>query len=333
MSNSTLVDCTVYSPNHSGKRTHTLDTLTPHCVVGQLSAEAIGACFPRGRNASCNYGIGHDGRVCLIVDECNRSWCTSSSANDQRAITIECASDKTDPYTMNSAVYEKLIKLCADICKRNGKKKVLWLGSKEKTLAYKPKSNEMVLTAHRWFANKACPGDWLYSRYGELANRINALLGTGSNSNTEAGSTNTAKALSFKVGDVVQFTGSKHYAYANAANGPTCKAGKAKVTAISKSAKHPYHLQAVSGSGSTVFGWVDAGDVKGSGVIAVGDVVQFSGGPHYVSANSTSYNTRPKAGPAKVTAISKGAKHPYHVVHTNSQSDVHGWVDADKVSK
>ena len=81
MSNSGLVNCTVYSPNHSGKRTHALDTLTPHCVVGQLSAETIGACFPKGREASCNYGIGYDGRVCLIVDECNRSWCTSSNAN------------------------------------------------------------------------------------------------------------------------------------------------------------------------------------------------------------------------------------------------------------
>lgn len=177
--NSPLVNCTVKSPNHSGKRTHALDTLTPHCVVGQLSAESIGGCFPAGRDASCNYGIGYDGRICLIVDEANRSWCTSSNANDQRAITIECASDMSAPYAMKNAVYESLIKLCADICKRNGKTKVLWLGSKEKTLAYKPKANEMVLTAHRWFVNKSCPGDWLYSRYGDLANRINALLGNG----------------------------------------------------------------------------------------------------------------------------------------------------------
>lgn len=177
--NSPLVNCTVKSPNHSGRRTHTLDTLTPHCVVGQLSAESIGGCFPAGRDASCNYGIGYDGRICLVVDEANRSWCTSSNANDQRAITIECASDMSEPYAMKSAVYESLVKLCADICKRNGKTKVLWLGSKEKTLAYNPKANEMVLTAHRWFANKSCPGNWLYSRYGDLANRINALLGSG----------------------------------------------------------------------------------------------------------------------------------------------------------
>lgn len=189
MSNSPLVNCTVKSPNHSGKRTHSIDTLTPHCVVGQLTAEGIGSCFPAGREASCNYGIGEDGRVVLVVDECNRSWCSSSNSNDQRAVTIECASDKTDPYAMNSAVYEKLIELCADICKRNGKNKVLWLGSKEKTLAYTPKSNEMVLTAHRWFANKSCPGDWLYSRYGELADRINALLGTGGSSGSGGGST------------------------------------------------------------------------------------------------------------------------------------------------
>lgn len=99
---------------------------------------------------------------------------------------------------------------------------------------------------------------------------------------------------------------------------------KAKVTAIYPTGKHPYHLIAVSGSGSTVYGWVDASAVKESGEIAVGDVVQFAGGPHYTSANATSYKTSPKAGPAKVTAISKGAKHPYHIVHTTSASTVYG---------
>lgn len=179
MSNSSLVNCTVKSPNHSGKRTHKIDRITPHCVVGQLSAESIGGCFTSpSRQASCNYGIGYDGRVCLIVDEANRSWCSSSGANDQRAITIECASDKTAPYVMNSAVYESLVDLCVDICKRNGITKLLWLGSKEATLAYEPKANEAVLTAHRWFADKSCPGDWLYSRYGDLANRVNARLGS-----------------------------------------------------------------------------------------------------------------------------------------------------------
>lgn len=180
MSNSSLVNCVVKSPNHSGARTHKIDRISPHCVVGQLSAEAIGGCFTSSsRQASCNYGIGKDGRVVLVVDEANRSWCTSSNANDQRAVTIECASDATEPYAFNNAVYSKLIDLCVDICRRNGKKKLLWFSDKNTALNYNPKSDEMVLTVHRWFANKSCPGNWMYARMQDLANQVNAKLGSG----------------------------------------------------------------------------------------------------------------------------------------------------------
>lgn len=126
---------------------------------------------------SCNYGIGTDGRISLCVDEGNRSWCSSSNANDQRAITIECASDKTEPYAMTDAVYASLIDLCTDICKRYGKTKLLWFADKEKTLAYNPAADEMIITVHRWFANKSCPGDWLYNRLGDLAAKVTAKLG------------------------------------------------------------------------------------------------------------------------------------------------------------
>lgn len=122
----------------------------------------------------------------MYVEEKNRSWCSSSNANDQRAVTIECASNTKHPYTMNSTVYETLIKLCVDICKRNGKKKLIWLGDKNKTLNYSPKSDEMVLTVHRWFANKSCPGDWLYSRLGDLASKVTAQLGGSSSGGTAA---------------------------------------------------------------------------------------------------------------------------------------------------
>lgn len=175
--NSPLVAYTKLSPNHSGQRTHSIDRITPHCVVGQLSAESICGCFTsKDRQASCNYGIGTDGRVSLCVEEKNRSWCSSSGSNDQRAITIECASDKTAPYAMNSKVYASLINLCVDICKRNGKKKLLWFGDKNKTLNYNPKADEMVITVHRWFANKSCPGDWLYNRLGDLATEVTKRL-------------------------------------------------------------------------------------------------------------------------------------------------------------
>ena len=182
--NSSLVSYTKLSPNHSGQRTHSIDRITPHCVVGQLTAESICGCFTSpSREASCNYGIGKDGKIALCVEEKNRSWCSSSSANDQRAVTIECASDLNHPYAMTTAVYNSLVKLCTDICKRNGKKKLLWLGDKNKTLNYSPKSDEMILTVHRWFANKSCPGDWLYSRLGDLASKVTAALGGSSSFN------------------------------------------------------------------------------------------------------------------------------------------------------
>jgi hypothetical protein len=180
---SSLVDLTVLSPYHSGKRTHVVDRITPHCYVGQVSVERIGRGFqnrPAGKEASCNYGIGTDGRVILVVEEENRSWCSSSNANDQRAITIECASDATSPNAFNDAVYSKLIQMCVDICKRYNKKKLLWIEDKTTALAYNPKSDEMLLTVHRWFLpTKKCPGDWMYSRMGDLASKVTSLLNGG----------------------------------------------------------------------------------------------------------------------------------------------------------
>ena len=185
MSNSSLVSYTKLSPNHSGARTHGIDRISPHCVVGQCSVETLGDIFaPTSRQASCNYGIGGDGRVGMYVEEKNRSWCTSSNANDQRAVTIECASDTKSPYAFRDVVYNKLIELCVDICKRNGKKKLLWISDKTKALAYEPKSDEMLLTVHRWFANKSCPGDWLMARMDDLASKVTAKL---------AGSSDTSK--------------------------------------------------------------------------------------------------------------------------------------------
>ncbi len=177
MSNSALAAVTILSPNCTTPRTHIIDRITPHCVVGQCSVEALGNLFSnRNRQASSNYGIGTDGRIGLYVSEANRSWCSSDSKNDDRAVTIECASDTEAPWAFNSAVYEALVNLCVDICKRNGKTKLLWLKDKDTSIAYNPRSNEMVLTVHRWFANKACPGDWLMERMGELAGRVTAAL-------------------------------------------------------------------------------------------------------------------------------------------------------------
>lgn len=187
--NSSMVAYTRLSPNHSGQRTMAIDRITPHCVVGQCTAEGLGDWFAKSNTqASSNYGIDKNGRVGLYVEEKNRSWCSSSNANDQRAVTIECASDSAEPYAFRDAVYRKLIELCIDICRRNGKNKLIWFVDKDKALNYSPKSGEMILTVHRWFANKSCPGNWMYARMGNLAEKVTKKLGGASDSGGGAGS-------------------------------------------------------------------------------------------------------------------------------------------------
>lgn len=174
---SKLVTMKIMSPNNSGRRTYNITRISPHCMVGQLSARKCGELFARSSyQASSNYGIGKDGEIGLYVPEDKRSWCSSSESNDQRAITIECASDTKSPYAMNSKVYASLVRLCVDICRRYGKTKLIWISDKKTALAYKPKDEEMLITVHRWFAQKSCPGDWLYSRLGKLAQEVTAQL-------------------------------------------------------------------------------------------------------------------------------------------------------------
>lgn len=256
MSNSPLVSYTKISPNKTSPRNHAIDTITIHCVVGQCSVETLGNVFaPTSRQASSNYGVGVDGRIGMYVEEKDRSWCSSSSANDNRAITIEVASDTTHPYAVNDKAYNALLDLLVDICKRNDIKELKWKA--DKSLVGQPDKQNM--TVHRWFANKACPGDYLYNRHSAIAAEVNKRLGV-SGGTTPAPSQPPVGAA-HKVGDTVNFKGSKHYASSNAVNGKSCKPGPAKVTAVAKTGKHLYHLVAVSGKGSNVYGWVDAADI------------------------------------------------------------------------
>lgn len=174
MSNSPLVDYVKISPNRTSPRNHKIDTITIHCVVGQCSVETIGNVFaPVSRQASSNYGIGPDGRIGMYCEEKDRSWCSSNRANDHRAITIEVASDTTHPYAVTDAAYKALIELLVDICKRNNIKELKWKA--DKSLIGQPDKQNM--TVHRWFDNKACPGEYLYSRHSQIANEVNAKLG------------------------------------------------------------------------------------------------------------------------------------------------------------
>ena len=253
MSNSPLVVYTKLSPNHSGKRTKKIDTITIHCMAGNCSVETCGNLFASSsRQASSNYGIGTDGRIALYVDEANRSWCTSSNANDQRAVTIEVANNGGAPdWPVSAKAYAALLDLVTDICKRNGIKRLVWSTRKNDRVNH---LNGCNMTVHRDYANKSCPGDYLYNRHGQIAAEVNKRLGITDAGGSTGGQTSGNTETGLKVGDVVNFKGTQHYTSAAAKDAKTCKPGKAAITAIAAGKAHPYHLKAVSGGGSTVYG-------------------------------------------------------------------------------
>ena len=390
--NSPLVTYTKLSPNHSGQRKHAIDTITIHCVVGQLSVETIGNIFaPTSRQASSNYGIGKDGRIGMYVEEKNRSWCTSSSANDNRAITIEVASDTKHPYTVNDKAYAALLDLVTDICRRNGINKLVWSTSKNDRVNH---LNGCNMTVHRDYANKSCPGDYLYNLHGEIAAEVNKRLGQteaadpepttpapvvseikegdlvkiadnavyysgksvpdwvkdkhwyvvevegdrvviddsedGKNAinspiNTkyltvvkaaENGSESVEKVELVK-GAVVTFTGKKHYSSANGKTPVSCKPGKATITLDPYlKGKHPYHLVAVKGGTSNVYGWVDAEDIYEYN--AQKKTEEFK--PYLVKVTASALNIRKGAGTSYPVVGCIGDKGIYTIV-----AEDNGW--------
>lgn len=196
--NSPLVSYTKISPNKTVNRNHAIDTITIHCVVGQCSVETLGNIFaPASRQASSNYGVGVDGRIGMYCEEKDRSWCTSSASNDHRAITIEVASDTKHPYAVNDKAFAALLDLVTDICKRNNIKQLLWKGDKS-LIGQVDKQN---MTVHRWFANKSCPGEYLYNKHGEIAAEVNKRLGVAE----------PVVPAAIKAGDVVKIAGNATY--------------------------------------------------------------------------------------------------------------------------
>ena len=177
MVKSSLATVVVESPNRSSPRMSKIDTITIHCMAGNLSVESCGALFAKSsRKASSNYGIGSDGRIACYVGEEDRSWCSSNRANDNRAITIEVANDggADTGWHVSDKAYKSLISLLVDICRRNNIAKLVWSNSKSDRVNHK---NGCNMTVHRDFANKSCPGDYLYSLHSKIADEVNSLLG------------------------------------------------------------------------------------------------------------------------------------------------------------
>lgn len=207
MSNSPLVDYTRISPNKNSPRNHKIDTITIHCVVGQCTAETLGNIFaPTSRQASSNYGVGTDGKIGMYVEEKDRSWCSSNAANDNRAVTIEVASDTKHPYAVNDRAFAALLDLVTDICKRNGIKKLVWSTKKADRVNHK---NGCNMTVHRDYANKSCPGDYLYNRHGEIAAEVNRRLGVADTA-PDAGAAQGVTVYTVKKGDTLYQIAAKY---------------------------------------------------------------------------------------------------------------------------
>ena len=180
MSNSSLVNMTMLSPNHSGHRNQSITKIAIHHTAGAVSAATIGQIFrPTSRQASCNYGIGNDNKIVLCVDEANRSWCTSSSWCDNRAVTIEVANSANGGnWPVSDRTLATLIDLVTDICRRNGIRNCTYTGGKDG-----------VLQKHEWYANTNCPGPYLGSKFSYIASEVNKRL---SGNSSSSGGTSTS---------------------------------------------------------------------------------------------------------------------------------------------
>lgn len=167
MGYSSLSECLVESPNTYGKRKHKITRITPHVFVGQVTAERAAEYFKTAKNKSANYVIGHDGKIICVVPEDKAAMTSSNSDNDHRAITIEIASDTKEPYAISPDAFDSLRDLISDIAARYGMQVIPTRTIEAAKLA--EQNGNIALTMHRWFAAKACPGQYLIDRWEQIA--------------------------------------------------------------------------------------------------------------------------------------------------------------------
>ena len=165
MSNSSLVTVKVpaYEGNYTKGRTSKISEITIHHMSGKLTAQRCGEIFKAvGRCGSSHYGIGYDGEIGLYVNECDTAWTNSNWESNCRAVTIEVSNSKNKyPWPVSDKSLQSLIKLVADIAKRNN------LGT-----LVKGKN----LTWHRMYSNTDCPGDYLLSKMDYIITEANKII-------------------------------------------------------------------------------------------------------------------------------------------------------------
>lgn len=179
MSNSKLVTYTRISPNRTSPRNGVIRGVAIHCTAGGRNKRARDTAdlgrfttYDRKNGASCNYAVGGDGSIALVVPESDRAWCTSNPI-DHQIVSIEVASDIDAPNRVTDKALSVLLDLLTDICRRNGIPALLWLGSK----TYMGQWDRQNMVVHRWTrTDKVCPGDYLYNLHPWIAGQVNARL-------------------------------------------------------------------------------------------------------------------------------------------------------------
>lgn len=179
MSNSKLITYTRISPNRTSPRNGVIRGVAIHCTAGGRNKTARATAdlgrfttYDRKNGASCNYAVGGDGSIALVVPESDRAWCTSNPI-DHQIVSIEVASDIAAPNRVTDAALSALLDLLTDICRRNGIPALLWHGRRD--LMGNWAVQNMVV--HRWTrTDKVCPGDYLYNLHPWIAGQVNARL-------------------------------------------------------------------------------------------------------------------------------------------------------------
>lgn len=353
--NSPLVTYTKLTSNHSGQRKHIIDTITIHCIVGQWTAKQGCDYFANtDRQCSANYVVGKDGSIGLSVEEKNRSWCSggtdkygnpirvngiSGADNDHRAITIEVASDTTHPYAVTDQAYNALVRLVADICKRNGIKKLLWKADKSLI----GQIDQQNMTVHRWFANKSCPGDYLYNKHSEIAAEVNKRLGSGSGTSTPTtpSTPSTPSSGGLSAGTKLTLKNTPLYVSSTTKNTSSSKTGTFYVwsNAVVNGRIRITNKTSNVGVSGQVTGWIDVEDAQSSAGSS-GGTSAFT--PYLVKVTTSVLNIRKGAGTNYATNGAIRDKGTYTIVAEASGQGASkwgklksgaGWVSLDYVKK
>lgn len=166
MSNSSLVTYRHIVTNKTiGRGGNKIAKIFVHHMAGNLTVKQCGSVFDN-RQASAHYGV-NGFAIGQYVDEKDTAWHCGNFKWNQRSIGIELANDggSGSNWHVSDKTISTAINLIADICKRNGIKKLTYTGDMTGNLCM-----------HRWVCSTSCPGPYLSKQFKKIADGVNKKL-------------------------------------------------------------------------------------------------------------------------------------------------------------